>query len=999
MDELKKQLKNSIAKWGKRALKFILLPIMIIIIFLLVLIPSFVYFITVDDGTYKEDDWSSPGFGSAVYESEASINSDGTITAGKTAEDIWNELVANGSRVEEYLSGPESLAKLMNAELITKFPDMRANPDDEIDWKSVDLTKNQLQGIIKLKRSDDQGNVSTLKYTDIDTFYNWIEQYNENGDETAKQNALSHFIIKQNTTSSSDYSTSDMTTDITDAIVKAAKETPSPGAGLCQSWVRQVYANAGLGNNYIATAYLAFKQNCVDTSKDNIPVGAAVYGTGTGSAGHVGIYIGNGQVMDNVGEIKTSSLEDWIKWQEEKGNVLDGKCGWLGWGWQAGAPTTISGGEESNTEEDEKEYGKIETTVKSYSIEVATWSQITTTITTDDPALKDKENESNTTYNMTTTTVNYQELVDKFTMPFNFLWALLVVGEEEDFVLEVADLVYNSDIEITIHDNYTKNTDEDKWTFKKENKNLVSGTVSVPQAGVSQNIPEFTDYVSEHDTYTYTKTIVTETNTLEIGLTKADVWIVKYEREYKKGETQVTTTTEEKEEPDQADYPTEITYEYDTDDYDHEKIDQVVTQVINSAHDRGQSYSAVKRIHVKEYSKYKDIKDTITNTVESMQYTSEPCKIQEKIDKKAEEPNFITIFNKKEYKKNKSNIKNVASWLFEILETNEDTADMVDLVKYLLYIATDKKVNFGVTEFDFGIFDPGNFLSSTLAPGDLIVKTDEPNAAPTVPKETLRAGLSKWASGQMLSNSLLILDKVIEIEEQYHINAVFIYGLLRDESGVGTADTSWVRENNWTSLTSLGHIQYASPQENLEKFVTSTIWGSYYFRVGRYSVQQIGEVYCADPPPPAWANNVLGFMRDLYAACGVEVTDEAIGNTQVIDIARSKLGSRYVYGSKGPDTFDCSGFVYWCFKQVGISVPSSSDGYKKYKGTSKEVGFNQMQPGDILVRFASGNRTGHVAIYIGNGQDIEAMNEERGVTTANIKNSNGDRYTHVFRFE
>lgn len=59
----------------------------------------------------------------------------------------------NDSRVIEYLEGPEDLLKLMNAELITNYPDTRENPDEEIDWETLNknVDSNEVQGIIKFK--------------------------------------------------------------------------------------------------------------------------------------------------------------------------------------------------------------------------------------------------------------------------------------------------------------------------------------------------------------------------------------------------------------------------------------------------------------------------------------------------------------------------------------------------------------------------------------------------------------------------------------------------------------------------------------------------------------------------------------------------------------------------------------------------------------------------------------------------------------------------------
>ena len=55
--------------------------------------------------------------------------------------------------------------------------------------------------------------------------------------------------------------------------------------------------------------------------------------------------------------------------------------------------------------------------------------------------------------------------------------------------------------------------------------------------------------------------------------------------------------------------------------------------------------------------------------------------------------------------------------------------------------------------------------------------------------------------------------------------------------------------------------------------------------------------------------------------------------------ATGKIGSSYKYGGTGPNEFDCSGFVYWCHAQIGITVPrTSSDQYDQDSDASGEKG-------------------------------------------------------------
>lgn len=348
MEEAKHNIGKFFKDFFKKKKKFLLIAIILCIT--IVLLAAMTYFITVDDGTYKEDDWSSTPYAAGEYMKGISVNSDGTIKNNTSAKELWDKMEEGKSSVGDYLKNPEELARLMKAEMVTQYPDLRPDPDQPIDWEEIIKDPDKMQGIIKFKRAKSNGETETMSYVDKETLYEWIELYTETGEEKYKNLALTHFTLDENDGSTGSdsandwtsdealkYNASDIKTDKSDAIVKAAKSTGSPGRGLCQKWVRLVYNKAGLGNRSLSTAYQAFKANCVSKRKDNIPIGAAVYGTGSGSsAGHVGIYIGNGQVMDNVGAIKTQSLESWIAWQERRKTCIPGvKSGWLGWGWQS----------------------------------------------------------------------------------------------------------------------------------------------------------------------------------------------------------------------------------------------------------------------------------------------------------------------------------------------------------------------------------------------------------------------------------------------------------------------------------------------------------------------------------------------------------------------------------------------------------------------------------------------------------------------------------------
>lgn len=107
--------------------------------------------------------------------------------------------------------------------------------------------------------------------------------------------------------------------DIQKKIVDSCYLTPSPGKGWCAMWVSQVYQNAGLG--YLGgNARDLYQKYTSTTDKSKLKVGMLVMvessssGTQAGlTYGHVGIYIGDGKVIDNVGKVRVTTLDNWIK--------------------------------------------------------------------------------------------------------------------------------------------------------------------------------------------------------------------------------------------------------------------------------------------------------------------------------------------------------------------------------------------------------------------------------------------------------------------------------------------------------------------------------------------------------------------------------------------------------------------------------------------------------------------------------------------------------------
>ena len=101
------------------------------------------------------------------------------------------------------------------------------------------------------------------------------------------------------------------------------------------------------------------------------------------------------------------------------------------------------------------------------------------------------------------------------------------------------------------------------------------------------------------------------------------------------------------------------------------------------------------------------------------------------------------------------------------------------------------------------------------------------------------------------------------------------------------------------------------------------------------------------------------------------------------NIAYSLLGSPYASGGASPSGFDCSGFVQYVYRCVGLSV-SRSAGTQLYDGY--EVLYENIRIGDIIVWGYDNEHITHTAIYVGNGLMIHAANPSEGVVVNQVSN-------------
>ena len=188
---------------------------------------------------------------------------------------------------------------------------------------------------------------------------------------------------------------------------------------------------------------------------------------------------------------------------------------------------------------------------------------------------------------------------------------------------------------------------------------------------------------------------------------------------------------------------------------------------------------------------------------------------------------------------------------------------------------------------------------------------------------------------------------------------------------VNTTSGLNVRSGAGTSYSKLGKLEY---KEKVTVLSTSNGWSkiNYNGKTG-----YVDSSYLQSTVPGSNGNNASNNNNTVSTKAN-----------EVIAYAKTLLGKPYVWGAQGPNSFDCSGFTYYVFKnKAGIVLPRTSSAQSKY-GTY--VSKSNLKAGDLVFFDTNGANDGnvsHVGMYIGNGQMIHASYGQKKIVIANFNDS------------
>lgn len=124
------------------------------------------------------------------------------------------------------------------------------------------------------------------------------------------------------------------------------------------------------------------------------------------------------------------------------------------------------------------------------------------------------------------------------------------------------------------------------------------------------------------------------------------------------------------------------------------------------------------------------------------------------------------------------------------------------------------------------------------------------------------------------------------------------------------------------------------------------------------------------------------FAYDYRSAAVARMRDEGVplSNVHLVERAKTAIGTPYVRGGTSMSGFDCSGFVQWAYKSVGVSLPRTA---REQSVLGTPIDSDEMEAGDI-VAFRHPRRGYHTGIYVGDGKFIHSPRRGKSVEITSL---------------
>ncbi len=221
---------------------------------------------------------------------------------------------------------------------------------------------------------------------------------------------------------------------------------------------------------------------------------------------------------------------------------------------------------------------------------------------------------------------------------------------------------------------------------------------------------------------------------------------------------------------------------------------------------------------------------------------------------------------------------------------------------------------------------------------------------------------------------------VIEVEEPVVVNETQTSNTQSNRTQSSTSSSNSSSSNNSTN-SSNGQAQKPA-QNNNSSYNPPASSTSSVQAVLNLAYSKIGCPYVWGAEGPN-SFDCSGFTSYVFRNAAPASSTSSV--QAVLNLAYSKIGCPYVWGAEGPNSFDCSGFTSYVFRNAaGVSLPRTSSAQSGYGRT---VSKSNLQPGDLVFFNTSGKGVSHVGIYVGGGNMIHSPSSGKTVSVTSINSS------------
>ncbi len=305
----------------------------------------------------------------------------------------------------------------------------------------------------------------------------------------------------------------------------------------------------------------------------------------------------------------------------------------------------------------------------------------------------DKTISENTITNITISIADYKSALKKYTLTFDYLWALLVTTGDLDFMDSVSKLAIGSSVDVMLLDEKTvsvsTNVKEHDIIGRAKNKAYVD--IIYADNETATRYFESEEYETGSSKYHYEQIITTTTITPNIQVTNAKTWLADYTNTYPENRNENSSGSnggELKDTGEEKNYSDEQT-SANNDNWYNDQVNSVAAgKKIKSINARWNNTTS--------YNINENFKEGSSSSTVKYEYGNPVSETKERTDKNSQEENFVTLLVKSQ--RALDSLIEEKEWLFEMLKGNENAEYMIDVTKYLLYKATGK--DYGVTEIN-----------------------------------------------------------------------------------------------------------------------------------------------------------------------------------------------------------------------------------------------------------------------------------------------------------